>query len=251
MATDKTTTATTTATLDGKITFVEALAAMEARGVILPTIYYSTEFLSVMRSYTFSVAGIMKIEQLTLAKESLVEALAQGLSRQEWKAKVIADGSDVGKLSQGRLDNIYRTNLQSMYGRGRAEHAIEFATRRPYLMYNAINDLRVRPAHLAMDNFVAPVGSPVWSKWFAPCGFRCRCQNISLTEAQSKKWLQRDNQKLLADKDLLNKRLDAINNTQDNFDSPLSTAIDDPIRAAAAKYSGGIFNDYLVKNNIL
>lgn len=53
-------------------------------------------------------------------------------------------------------------------------------------MYDAINDSRTRPAHRAMDGFIAPVSHPIWKRWYPPCGFNCRCSVISLSEAQAK-----------------------------------------------------------------
>lgn len=56
----------------------------------------------------------------------------------------------------------------------------------PYLMYDAINDSRVRPSHLAMDGVIRPINDPIWNTWSPPCGFRCRCslRQISAKAAQ-------------------------------------------------------------------
>jgi hypothetical protein len=53
-------------------------------------------------------------------------------------------------------------------------------------MYDAINDSRTRPAHLAMDNYIAPVNDPIWKTWTPPVGFSCRCALVSLTESQAR-----------------------------------------------------------------
>ncbi len=45
----------------------------------------------------------------------------------------------------------------------------------PYLMYDAINDSRVRPSHLALDGVIRPVGDPFWKTHTPPLGHRCRC----------------------------------------------------------------------------
>jgi hypothetical protein len=53
-------------------------------------------------------------------------------------------------------------------------------------MYDAINDSRVRPAHLALDGIIRPKDSPFWAIHSPPCGFRCRCSLISLTDKQAR-----------------------------------------------------------------
>jgi hypothetical protein len=52
-------------------------------------------------------------------------------------------------------------------------------------MYDAINDSRVRPAHLAMDGIIRPVDDPFWNTHAPLNGYRCRCRLISLSEGQA------------------------------------------------------------------
>ena len=52
-------------------------------------------------------------------------------------------------------------------------------------MYDAINDSRVRPSHLAMDGIIRPVGDIFWTAHYPPNGYRCRCRCISLSEKQA------------------------------------------------------------------
>ena len=57
----------------------------------------------------------------------------------------------------------------------------------PYWMYDAINDSRTRPSHLAMDGTVLHHSHPWWKTHYTPNGYRCRCTVVSLTEAQAHK----------------------------------------------------------------
>ncbi|MFH7767724.1 phage minor head protein, partial [Acinetobacter sp. BSP-28] len=52
----------------------------------------------------------------------------------------------------------------------------------------AINDSRVRPAHLALNRIVLPIDHPFWLTHYPPLGFRCRCAVIALTEKQALKY---------------------------------------------------------------
>lgn len=52
-------------------------------------------------------------------------------------------------------------------------------------MYDAINDSRTRPSHLALDGIIRPVGDSFWNSHYPPNGYRCRCHCISLSEKQA------------------------------------------------------------------
>jgi hypothetical protein len=55
-------------------------------------------------------------------------------------------------------------------------------------MYSAINDSRVRPAHLALNRIVLPIDHPFWLTHYPPLSFRCRCTVIALTEKEALKY---------------------------------------------------------------
>ncbi len=168
-------------TLAFNLPFVEAIKAAELRGVQLPSVYYG-QLQGLARQQAFSIAGIASLDQLQAVKNSLDEFMRSGGSFNAWKKKAAV--LDLN-LPAHRLDNIWRTNLQGNYLRGHWEQFVRNAESRPYLMYDAINDSRTRPSHLAMDGVIRPVGDPYWRTRSAPNGFRCRCNMISLTEEQA------------------------------------------------------------------
>jgi SPP1 gp7 family putative phage head morphogenesis protein len=170
------------------VPFAEAIAWATARDVVLPEVYYG-EMQGVARSVSFSVAGIAQLSQLQAVLDSLVKETAAS-SFGEWKAAV-ARGDIPLELPDYRLENIYRTNLQSHYSRGRCEQQKRVVNLFPYFMYDAVNDSRTRPSHAAMDGFVARADDPVWSVWTPPNGYMCRCRRIALTEAQAQKYLSK------------------------------------------------------------
>lgn len=164
------------------VPFTEAIKAAERRGVVLPDVYYG-ELQGIARQKAFSIAGLTSLSQLEAVKSSLDEAMSQGLSFAQWKKNALE--SAALDLPKHRLDNIFRTNLQGNYMAGRWEQFQRNKDTRPYLMYDAINDSRVRPAHLALDNIIRPVNDPFWAENSPPNGYRCRCGLISLTEKQA------------------------------------------------------------------
>ncbi len=93
-------------------------------------------------------------------------------------------------------NTIFRTNIQSHYARGRAEQQARSTDDFPYRMYDAVNDSRTRPSHAAMDGYVARHDDPIWSTWRPPCGYRCRCRLISLSERQAGRFIDADRQRM-------------------------------------------------------
>lgn len=163
------------------VTFDEAIAAAKARQVVLPDVYYG-ELQGIARQKAFSIAGITATDQLQAVLDSLNKALADGQSFNDWKKQqAIADLA----LPKHRLDNIWRTNLQGQYMAGKWEQFERNQENRPYLMYDAINDSRVRPSHLAMDGKIWHIDDPQVATHSPPCGYRCRCSLISLSESQA------------------------------------------------------------------
>ncbi len=163
--------------------FAEAIEAMRRRGVVLPETYYGA-LQGLARAQAFSVAGLAGIDQIQGVLDSLTDDLAQGNSFRDWQKRVKA-GEVPLDLPRHRLDNIFRTNIQGAYNRGRCEQQQRNRESRPYLMYDAVNDRRTRPAHAAMDGHVAPIDDPIWQSWYPPNGHRCRCRVISLTEKEA------------------------------------------------------------------
>tara|TARA_B100001939_G_scaffold72990_1_gene61149 strand:- start:3425 stop:4717 length:1293 start_codon:yes stop_codon:yes gene_type:complete len=84
--------------------------------------------------------------------------------------------------SRRRLRIIYDTNLRMARAAGAWERIERNKKRRPYLMYDAVNDGRTRPQHRAWDNTVLPVDDSWWETHYPPNGWKCRCTVIQLSE---------------------------------------------------------------------
>ncbi|MDD5274378.1 MAG: phage minor head protein, partial [Methylovulum sp.] len=150
--------------------------------VVLPDVYYG-QLQGLARQKAFSIAGIASYDQLKAVLDDLNKAQANGQTFKQWKRNQSVKDLE---LPLYRLDNIFRTNIQGQYMRGRWEQIIRTQETRQYLMYDAINDNRTRPAHKALDGFIRPVNDPIWRRISPLNGYRCRCGLISLTEAQAK-----------------------------------------------------------------
>lgn len=137
----------------------------------------------------FGISGIAKGDELTTVFNALQAAIEKGISYGEFKkqcAEIFARRGWSGKR-EWRVQNIFRTNIQTAYNSGRWKEQKELGDTFPYLQYNAVNDRRTRPTHKAMDGKVFPIGHPFWDTWYPPNGYRCRCSTLSLTEKQVKR----------------------------------------------------------------
>ena len=164
------------------LTFLEALAFAEQRKVVLPDTYANLQ--GSAKNRAFSVAGVAARDQLQGVLDSLLAVQKEGLTFDQWKERVRSGEVGLG-LPDHRLDTIFRNNMQTAYSGGHWTQQQKHKARRPYLMYDALNDSRTRPSHLELDNVIRPIDDPFWETHYTPNGHRCRCSTISMTEAQA------------------------------------------------------------------
>ena len=166
-------------------TFQEAVDYAASRDVVLPDVYYG-KLAGVQRSQSVSIAGLASLEQIKAIIDLVRDVMDAGGTFADFQKQVKA-GQLTTTLSRARLDNIFRTNIQAAYSRGRYEQQMRVSFARPYWMYDAINDSRTRPTHKAMDGVILHHTHPWWKSHYTPNGYRCRCTVVSLTEAQARK----------------------------------------------------------------
>jgi len=164
------------------VPFDEAIDFAKQRDVTLPADYYG-ELQGAARAQAFTVSHIASLRQIQYVLDVLAETLRDGGTFDDFTTLVEHEGID---LSTPHRETVFRTAVQTSYNAGRRTQQLANKEGRGFLMYDAINDSRTRPAHRAMDGFIAPVDHPVWQRWYPPCGYNCRCSAISLTEAQAK-----------------------------------------------------------------
>ncbi len=134
----------------------------------------------------FGVSGIAKGDELTTVYNSLQRAIEEGIPFSRFKkdcAEIFERRGWTGKRDW-RVQNIFRTNIQTSYNSGRWKKQKELAETFPFLQYSAVNDRRTRATHRAMNGRVYPIDHPVWDTWYPPNGYRCRCSTFSLTNAE-------------------------------------------------------------------
>ena len=150
------------------ISLLEAIEFARSRKVLLPSDYYKLDVAT--RRYAATVSQLATIDQIQTVLDAVHKTLKEGGTFNDFQNLV--EVGDI-KLSKNHLDNIFRTNIQNAYAHGRWQHQQSNKEKRQYLMYSAINDSRVRPAHLALNRIVLPIDHPFWLTHYPPLGFRC------------------------------------------------------------------------------
>ena len=137
----------------------------------------------------FTVAGVAKMDILQDIKGMIDKALKEGIPLDEFKKDLIprltAKGwlSDTPEKMPWRLENIYRTNMQTAYQAGRYREMMENVKNRPYWQYVAVMDSRTRPAHAALNGKVFRFDDVFWKTHYPPSGYMCRCRVRALSGA--------------------------------------------------------------------
>jgi len=136
------------------------------------------------KTRAFAVSGIVKGSELTTVFDAIQRAIDDGTTLADFKADCEAIFAKRGWVGQRawRIDNIFRTNIQTAYNVGRYRQMQEVKAARPYWQYSAVNDSRTRPTHRALHGKVFPADHPFWNTWYPPNGFRCRCGVVTLSK---------------------------------------------------------------------
>lgn len=174
----------------------EAIQHFTAKG-LQPT-YNWYEMLNEQHDVAFTVAKMMDLDLLETVKGELEKALETGATLEDFKKALIPtlqkkgwwgkkdvvgpDGfvTTVQLGSASRLENIFRTNMQSAYAAGHWQAIVEGADDQPYLMYDAVDDYKTRKEHAEMDALVFPITHQFWQTHYPPNGWGCRCGVIQM-----------------------------------------------------------------------
>jgi SPP1 gp7 family putative phage head morphogenesis protein len=177
----------------------DAIALFKVKG-LKPAFSYA-DMLGKAHMQSFTVAKMMDVDMLGQVRTSLEAAMANGTPFKEWSDGLVPmlQGSGwwgrkemvdpltgqtiIAQLgSPHRLETIFRTNMQTAYAQQQWEMIDSQKDIAPFLMYDAVDDFRTRPAHKARDNTILPVDHPWWDRNTPPLGYNCRCGVIQLTK---------------------------------------------------------------------
>lgn len=139
-------------------------------------------------SMAFTVSRIASADLLQELHGEILKAIESGSTFWDFRQGIdgIMERTGWEGLSPYRLDNIFRTNIQSTYNVGRYKQMMTVAARRPYWEYDAVNDRFTRISHAEQDGKVYHHEHPFWDQWYPPNGYRCRCRVNSISREEMK-----------------------------------------------------------------
>ena len=137
------------------------------------------------RHRAFYVSGLARHDLVMLVSDGMEEALKNGETLETFKAR-IAEAIRTQGWHDYRVENIFRTNMQTAYAAGRYKKMQAVKTSRPYLQYVA-RMVRTRPSHAILHRLVYPVDHEFWKTNYPPNGFRCHCHVVTLSSRQVEK----------------------------------------------------------------
>lgn len=151
--------------------------------------------------HAFVIAKMTDMDMTAKVQQSLVAAMDQSLSFDQWQASIepylkekgwwgkqdmIMDDGTMKKVQLGsdhRLKTIYDTNVNQAYHKAR-EHKGDYDIY-PYAMWVSRGDNRVRPSHQALDGQIFRRDDPYYESIKPRKAWRCRCDEILLTAEQA------------------------------------------------------------------
>lgn len=159
------------------MTELELINLMAQRKIVMPDEFYSLDI--AQRHFAFTVSKLSSVEQMRTVLNALQKSVKDGGTFNDFKKQIAKDGI---KLPESYLDNVFRTNIQNAYSRGRWLEQQANKANKPYLQYRAINDNRVRPKHLKLDKIIRHIDDEFWLNNYPPIAYRCRCYVRSISE---------------------------------------------------------------------
>ncbi len=137
------------------------------------------------RSRAFYVTGLSRMDQVNAVHTALQQALEEGKTLAQFR-EGLGDLISKQGWESYRVENIFRTNMQTAYAAGRYAQMQTVKKSRPYWQYLAVGDKRTRPSHRILHEQVYPADHAFWDENYPPNGFRCRCTVRTLSERQVK-----------------------------------------------------------------
>jgi SPP1 gp7 family putative phage head morphogenesis protein len=164
----------------------EAMEFWATKVSLTPKAFY--RLAEIYRVRAFTVSRLARADMLEEIYRSIEKALAEGTSFGAWQKSLTHIWEENGwtGVRAWRVDNLFRTNIQTAYNVGRYKQMTAVVKARPYWQYSAVNDSRTRPTHRALHGRVYRHDSPFWDTFYPPNGFRCRCKVKTLSERQLK-----------------------------------------------------------------
>jgi SPP1 gp7 family putative phage head morphogenesis protein len=172
-------------TFDEAIEFFRQKLGMSAKD------YYALE--EALRAQAFTVSGVADLDLIQQVFSSLDKAIEKGkgfaVFQREVKESLEAAWGRSDKVTGWRIENIYRTNVQSAYAAGRFQQQTDpdVLELRPYFLYDAVIDDGTSSICRGFNGTLLPADDPFWKTSYPPNHFSCRSAVRTLKPKQAER----------------------------------------------------------------
>lgn len=140
------------------------------------------------RNRAFMITGNISNETIEKVRDVLVENINQGTSLSGFREQ-IGNTLESSGIGPGRIENIYRTNVQAAFRDGKETLASDPIVQSvfPYKAYLAVHDKRTRSNHLALESLglngtnIYRSDDEFWNHFSPPLSYNCRCGTRLMT----------------------------------------------------------------------
>lgn len=167
-----------------KIRFGEAIRILNDKEVLLKSDF--NKKVGQVKTYSFTVARIERLELITALRDSLTLAIADGLTLEKWEVLLpeIFNKFGVTPLSSHHLENVLRTNINTVFNAAAFE-GYQKNENVEGVEHFGVNDRRRREDHAALDG-VYRMADPNISNLIPPHDYMCRCGSAPVVFGQKK-----------------------------------------------------------------
>jgi len=167
----------------------DAVTAVEWFRERVPLAFDDLEAEAAIDGLSFRVAGVTQLEVVTSVFDALERALEEGTTFEDFQAE-IGDAIEVawGGEIPGRLETIFRTNLQTAYAAGRysEQYGKEAKKARPYVRLDVTEDSRTSDICEDLIGIGAvPKDGAFMATHHPPLHHECRTQEVDLTPEEA------------------------------------------------------------------
>lgn len=172
--------------------FEEALDWFRARVTVTPAEFRKLSDAAQQRAVT--VSGVTQLDLVNDVVSAIDKAVEKGIDFAEFRelvgTKLEKAWGDTVKDPAWRLENIYRTNVQSAYAAGRykQQRDPDVLKARPFWLYDSVLDSNTSAICRGLNGTLLPAEHPRWQEIYPPNHFGgCRSGVRSLTRAAAER----------------------------------------------------------------
>lgn len=171
------------------IKFTEAIAALLDRVPMTKGLF--DELDAAEQEFAFTVAGVTEADLVAQVFDEIERAVRDGTTFEDFRSAVGEKlEASWGGEKPGRLETIFRTNVEGAYNAGRYREMTAPAVRRarPYWRYDAIEDATLDdcPICSRCAGVILPADHPWWRTHYPILHPNCRCVATPLTEEEAR-----------------------------------------------------------------